>query len=627
MNILEAMTDPKLFQKTFQPKKGLMKLLKKAPAVDTWASWRVFLAALFGLGITAEGKTVYEQHTGRSDTPSSQFREAYVVAGRRSGKSLIASLIAVYMATLRDYREVLNAGEVGVVMILGADRKQCRTIFNYIVAFLEAPLLRSLVVAKRKESIDLCNGIRIEIHTSNYKSVRGVTLICAICDELAFWSDENSANPDVEIVRALVPSMITIPGALLLGISSPYAKTGQLYNMYRENFGKPSDVLVWQGDSLSMNPTLPAKVVERALDRDRAAASAEYLAVFRDDIGGFLSVEEIERVIVPGRTLLPCISGQQYRAFCDPSGGRSDSMCLAIAHAEAERAVLDLLREIRAPFSPEEAVREFGKLLKAYHISEVHGDRYSAQWVTEAFERYGIRYLPSEKNRSELYLEFLPALTSGQIELLDDQRMKLQFVGLQRRTSGAGRDAVDHPVGSHDDLSNATAGAVCQILRANSLGTLGLLDLGREYETGARPLPASVDEKFVVKARHDGYATIKKGEVRPTCPKCGLLAQCLAVLGGWWCNTCNVSMDSAGKLTISEEELGCKPGCAGFVKQWAGGRVFCGNCHGFYTPAPKVVGVGRGDYEKGVGRSRWRFGQFAIRGGGGKFPWESSGRF
>jgi hypothetical protein len=238
----------------------------------------------------------------------------------------------------------------------------------------------------------------------------------------------------------------------------------------------------------------------------------------------------------------------------------------------------------------------------AFSHREVSGDRYSAQWVSESFERHGVRYVPSEKNRSEIYLEFLPALTSGQIEQLDNERMKQQFAGLQRRTTLGGRDSVDHGIGGHDDLSNCAAGALCKVLESNSSGMLGLLDYGKDLESGKRKLPASVDEKLV---RHDGYAAIKKAEVRPTCPKCSRLAQRLAVAGGWWCNTCDVSMDSEGKLTVVEEELGCKPGCPGFVKQWAGGRVFCGNCHGFYTPRPKVVGVGRGDYDKGVGRSRW----------------------
>jgi hypothetical protein len=63
-------------------------------------------------------------------------------------------------------------------------------------------------------------------------------------------------------------------------------------------------------------------------------------------------------------------------------------------------------------------------------------------------------------NRSELYLAFLPLLNSGRVDLLDNARMVAQFVGLERRSSRAGRDTVDHAPGAHDDVANAVAGAL-----------------------------------------------------------------------------------------------------------------------------------------------------------------------
>src|SRR5215471_8181849 len=60
---------------------------------------------------------------------------------------------------------------------------------------------------------------------------------------------------------------------------------------------------------------------------------------------------------------LPRIAGVNYTAFVDPSGGSSDSMTLAIAHVEsdapgAKRAVVDLIREVKPPFSPDAVVAE-----------------------------------------------------------------------------------------------------------------------------------------------------------------------------------------------------------------------------------------------------------------------------
>jgi hypothetical protein len=46
--------------------------------------------------------------------------------------------------------------------------------------------------------------------------------------------------------------------------------------------------------------------------------------------------------------------------------------------------------------------------------------------------------------------------------LLDNQRLVNQLIGLERRTSPAGRDRIDHGPGPHrhDDLANAVCGAL-----------------------------------------------------------------------------------------------------------------------------------------------------------------------
>ena len=58
------------------------------------------------------------------------------------------------------------------------------------------------------------------------------------------------------------------------------------------------------------------------------------------------------------------------------------------------------------------------------------------------------------------------------VELLDDPRLIGQLAGLQRRVGRAGRDAIEHRSGSHDDRSNAVAGAV--VYAARSAGHLAV---------------------------------------------------------------------------------------------------------------------------------------------------------
>lgn len=319
-------------------------------------------------------------------------------------------------------------------------------------------------------AIHLKNRISIEVHTASFRAVRGYTLVGVICDEVAFWRDESSTNPDAEIIAALRPGMATVPGALLLGISSPYSRRGVLWEAYRRYYGQDADpVLLWQADTRSMNPSVDAALIARAYSEDEASASAEYGAQFRRDIEGFLSREAIDAVVVPERRELPAVEGVHYVAFCDPSGGSADSMTLAIAHREQERAVLDALREVKPPFSPESVVGEFVETLRRYRIGQVTGDRYGAEWVAERFRKCGIDYQPADKAKSDLYRELLPAINSRSVELLDHPRLLAQLCTLERRTARGGRDSIDHPPNGHDDVANAAAGALALVVRRRGL--------------------------------------------------------------------------------------------------------------------------------------------------------------
>lgn len=347
-------------------------------------------------------------------------------------------------------------------MVIAADRRQARVVFRYIVGLLEeCSMLLGLVERRTAETIDLTTGVTIEVHTASFRSTRGYTIAAAVCDEIAFWRSDQSANPDAEILGALRPGMATIPGSLLLCISSPYSKKGELWRSFQKYYGKEDPaVLVWKGSSQGMNPTLPDRVVRQALERDASAARAEYLAEFRSDLETYISTEQVQRLVVPGRHELPPVEGVCYRAFTDPSGGRGDSFTLAIGHLEGETAVLDQLRERRSPFSPKAVVTDFAETLRRYRLSEVTGDRYSAEWVAAEFGAAGISYRASSKPKSQLYSELLPVLNTGQVELLDNMSLVGQLSGLERRALASGRESIDHPPGSRDDLSNALAGFV-----------------------------------------------------------------------------------------------------------------------------------------------------------------------
>src|SRR4029077_902895 len=112
--------------------------------------------------------------------------------------------------------------------------------------------------------------------------------------------------------------------------------------------------------SRTFNPSLPQSVVDRAMERDAASASAEYGAEFRRGIEAFVSIEAVRACVATGgyeRMPQPCIT---HHGFVDPSGGSVDSFCCGVAHVDFTRdvTVIDALYERKPPLSPEVVVEE-----------------------------------------------------------------------------------------------------------------------------------------------------------------------------------------------------------------------------------------------------------------------------
>lgn len=449
MDIVKAIEEENIFRPLFRDLK-------------TWQSWLTFLKGLFALPMDKDELRLFRKCTGLKTGSTEPAREAFVVAGRRSGKSFISSIIAVFLALFHDWKPYLSPGEKGWIFIIATDRNQAKIIKNYVSAILSSsPLFRKMVKKERADEIELVNDIVIAVKTCDFRSVRGYTVVAAICEELAFWRSEDSANPAQEVLTALRPALSTIPSSLLLGISTPYSRSGLLWQMFRER-GKRGAPLVWQAETQTMNPTISKKLIDDALREDYSAAQAEWLAQFRADISSFLSLELIEQAVISNRFELPKVEGISYHAFCDPSGGRQDSMTLAVAHKDSvtNKTVLDVLRESKPPFRPETVTEEFSQVLKEYEVSQIQSDRYAGEWVTSAFQNHSIMVEPSELTASELYLALLPLLSNGSVELLDSDKLASQLRSLERRTRSGGRDQVTHSPGAHDDLANACAGAV-----------------------------------------------------------------------------------------------------------------------------------------------------------------------
>jgi hypothetical protein len=413
-----------------------------------------------GLRMTRAEVALFREVADR-DPPGRRVRELWALPGRWSGKDSIAAPVVAHEAASFDPSR-LRPGERVLCACLACDRQQASIVLSYTRAFFtEIPALAALVESETQDGFRLRNSVDIAISTDSFRSIRGRSILCAILDEVAFYNSETTSNPDEELYRALRPGLLRVPGSILIGISTPYAKRGLLYRKFSEHYGRESeDVVVVRGASNLFNPTISQEQIDKEVAEDPVGGRAEWLGEFRDDVSGWATREMIEAAVERGVMVRPPRQGLRYASFVDASGGVRDSFTAGVAHLEGNVAVLDCLIEVRAPFNPDAAVAQVAGTLRSYGLNRTTGDRYAALWVSSAFEKLGIRYTQSERDRSAIYSDALPLFTTGRVRLLDNKRLVGQFASLERRATPLGRDIVDHPRGAADDCCNAAAGAL-----------------------------------------------------------------------------------------------------------------------------------------------------------------------
>ena len=440
--------------------------------ISSWRTWLAILKAAFGETLDADERTLFALVAGDRAAPKKRVRELWCgPVGRRSGKSRMAAAVACHVALLTDHRKQLAPGEVGTVAVIASSRDQANTVLSYIKGFLLAsPLLAGEVVSINREEITLRGDIVISVTTNSFRTARGQTLLGVVGDEISYWRDIDSAQPDVETYRAVLPSLVA-SGGLFVGISTGYRRAGLLFEKHRDHFGHDDDdVLSISGPTEVFNPLIDVAAIAKAREQDPESAAAEWDGGYRRDIAAFLSDHDIDAAVDHERPMeLPPRHGLRHRAFADPSGGRHDAYCLAIGHFEGTRTdgrfVLDVLRGAKPPLDPQSVTKSYAELLREYGLHEVVGDNYAAAWVETAFKDAGIKYVRADKPKSQLYLEAQTLFARGGISLPNHPVLLRELRLLERRVHRSGRDTVDHGAHGHDDHANATLGCAAWAMR------------------------------------------------------------------------------------------------------------------------------------------------------------------
>jgi hypothetical protein len=394
-------------------------------------------------------------------------RVVSLVMGVSSGKSLIAALFLAHRALFADLSG-LRPGQRGLGLLVAPDTRLAAIPLAYARGIVEtSALVRAEVEGEPTgDSVRFARGTEIAVlpATIGGRGVRGRRFVGAVAEEVAFFRDRDFVVNDQEIVRAIRPRLM--PGAQLVGISTPWRKTGWLYQLWRDEFCRSERALVLQAPTAVMRPDLSERELREEFSDDPAAAATELGAEFLENVSGLFGAGELEEVVDAGVRRRDPIDGFQYAAATDPSGLRNDPWAFTVLGRKGERVVQFTLRSWRPGTAVERVVDEIRAELLRFGLRSVASDQFGSEVTKAHFDRADVALLEmpftsgagSPKTLGFRALREL--VLGGRIRLVDDgeQTRELQLLEVTRLSGGGERVAA--PGRLHDDKACALALAV-----------------------------------------------------------------------------------------------------------------------------------------------------------------------
>jgi hypothetical protein len=429
----------------------------------------------------------------RDRRPFGRPKGLAVVAGIRTGKSLLAAAMCVH-AALRADLSVCGPGEVPRGAIYSTSLDNAQVIYDHLSGRMSASaVLRSVLLSDPASSrsrllIEHPSGRPVEICTLAGKraGASGVArwMVAALFDEYArMVGDEADGVVNYKDTLRAVRLRI-VPNGYLVSTSSPWAPYGPAYDHVENHWGLPTaDLAVVRAKAFEMNPAYwtPERCEEAKKNPDeyRTDVLCEFLA----PEAALLLPEHVEAAQRVEGGDVPRVAGAHYTAAMDPAT-RGNGWTLVVATRDNRMRRIVAVREWRgssaAPLDPKLVLDEIAALLRVYGINAIDTDQWSgdalAALAREAkyFTPAGPAHYPlrlhlwrmNDREKTERYLDLRLMLATGTLELPRHGTLAQDLVRLKKRitTNGASIVLPETSDGRHCDFAPALMLAMSRYL-------------------------------------------------------------------------------------------------------------------------------------------------------------------
>jgi len=417
---------------------------------------------------------------GDVDRFSAEQRATVVaVVGARGGKtSRLIALRLVWGALVRDLSS-LAPGQVALALVVAPNDELRQEFINYALGALLASPWASMVRlpkgAKPGDAVSEFKVVRPDGHVVRFAGGvatrggyggRGKSLTDFAMDESAFFRDASFAVNDTEIFRAA--SARVLPGGQSIVASTPWGRSGLLYEMHDRNWGHPVDAVSAHAPTTVLNPSpWVASIVAREQARDPENAEREFGAGFMTSgTTVFLDPSLIAAAkALPVDIVRP---GDMVFAGAD-LGFRSDSASLVIVARRGDAYFVALVLELRPepgkPLEPGVVCKAFAEEIRAHGGSYCMADGHYAETLREHLTAAGLVYAPAPSDTAEPFVRTRMLLRGGQVAMAPHERLEKQLKEIVARPTSGGGLSITMPrwrTGGHGDIASALVLALYQ---------------------------------------------------------------------------------------------------------------------------------------------------------------------
>ncbi len=407
-----------------------------------------------------------------------------VCAGRRSGKSRLASILLVWQALLRpDLRRYVLPDERIYCVAVAANAKQAKVVLDSAKRLVHgSPLLEPLIERETDEEIHFTNGSTVAAFVCSSRTTRGYPIAALVLDEFAFFqTTDEGPQAAASVYRAMTPSLLQFgDDRRLLICSSPNGENTfkQHFDAMRALEGEDEHAAVgaFQLATWEVRPDIPQSV----FDEERAALgeelfSAEYGGEFLAGGGALLAEADIRGCVADGGDLGP---REVEGAVCGLDVGwrrdRSAAVILGRDHKDPERLRVAAVRtwapaEDKALGVERHAEMVLGEVAQLANVygATVFADTYESATTRARLEAHGVNVELTSTGagtKGMMYRELASRVRLGQIEYPDHPLLIPELRRLRVSYRGVSPSVENPRVGdSHGDVAAALAMAVFHV--------------------------------------------------------------------------------------------------------------------------------------------------------------------